>query len=118
VFSWTSSAFAADVKQTSDQVSVVLTSPDGTPSLAKEIQVSAAGAVGARYRWDAAGEGWFTVELTLSGEIALAHDAEETWSAPVETVSKSERGMERTRQGDAMLLRWPLSRGSGNIRLG
>ena len=106
------------MKQAGDQVSVVLTSPEGSPSLAKEIQVSAPGGIGARYRWDAAGEGWFTVELTLSGEIPLAHDAEEEWRAPVETVSKSERGMERTRQGEAILLRWPLSRGEGSVTVG
>ena len=118
VFSWASVAFSADVKQTGEQVSVMLTSPEGTPSLAKEIQVSAAGAVGASYRWDASGDGWFTVELTLSGEVALVHDAEEVWNAAVETVSKSERGMERTRQGDATLLRWPLGRRHGSVRLG
>ena len=88
------------------------------PSLAKEVQVSAAGGIVASYSWEARGEGWFTTELTLSGEIAMEHDAEEVWTAPVETVSKSERGMERTRQGDAVLLRWPIARGAGSVRLG
>lgn len=118
VVSWTRANFAFNVKQAGDQVSVVLQSPEGMLPLAKEVRISAAGAIGAGYRWEAAGPGWFTVELTLSGEIAMEHDAEEVWTATVETVSKSERGMERTRQGDATLLRWPLARGSGRIRLG
>jgi alpha-amylase len=116
--SWTRIPFGFDVKQTGEQASVVFHSPDDTPSLAKEIQVSAVGVIGATYRWEISGGGWFTAELTLSGEIAMEHDAEEVWTAPVETVSKSERGMELTRQGDAVLLRWPLSRGAGSVRLG
>ena len=116
--SWTRAPFSFDVKRTGEAVSVAFHSPDGMPSLAKEVQVSAAGGIVASYSWEARGEGWFTTELTLSGEIAMEHDAEEVWTAPVETVSKSERGMERTRQGDAVLLRWPIARGAGSVRLG
>ena len=33
------------------------------------------------------------------------------WRHPVETLAKSERGLDRTRQGESITLRWPMGCG-------
>ena len=38
------------------------------------------------------------------------------WTFPVETVAKSERGLDRTCQGESVTLRWPLPPGTGAPR--
>jgi len=37
---------------------------------------------------------------------------------PIDTVAKSERGLERTSQGQATVLRWPAGGGRATIRVG
>jgi hypothetical protein len=39
----------------------------------------------------------------------------EEWQYVVETVAKSESGLERTRQGDAVVLRWPVELGGASV---
>jgi hypothetical protein len=37
------------------------------------------------------------------------------WEHPIETVAKSERGLDRTLQGISYLVRWPATAGSGEV---
>jgi hypothetical protein len=59
-----------------------------------------------------------TTELSVFGtlEPAAAPEAE-VWRHPVETVAKSERGLDRTRQGESITLRWPVSLGAAGLHL-
>ena len=64
------------------------------------------GSIGAHYWWDSsrAPDGArFTVELSLAVPLRLeAPDALAVWRCDIETVGKSERGLERTRQGESV----------------
>jgi hypothetical protein len=71
-----------------------------------------------RYAWDpgAAPEDFFTTELSLAGELSLdTQPAAEVWRHPIETVAKSERGLDRTRQGESRTLRWPARLGEATL---
>lgn len=100
-------------------VHIALRTADGR--LTKTLDIDRDGAVRASWRWDAAAfddEAWFTTELSLAREHEL-HDLDdaEVWRYPIETVSKSERGFERTTQGMAYLVRWPVRRGRGAVTI-
>jgi hypothetical protein len=90
--------------------------------LEKVLRFERTGGVEAHYRWDPAlaREGdWFSTELSVFGTLEpSATTAAETWRYPVETVAMSERGLDRTRQGEAITLRWPVGLGAAGVRLG
>jgi hypothetical protein len=86
--------------------------------LAKLIRFGADGGITVRYAWDpgAAPEDFFTTELSLAGELSLdTQPAAEVWRHPIETVAKSERGLDRTRQGESRTLRWPARLGEATL---
>ena len=98
---------------------VTLAAPDG--SLRKTIRFTGAGALTVEYEWrpTARGADVFAVELSLFRPLHIdtSPDAER-WRYPVETVSKSERGLDRTVQGESVTLRWPAALGRASLALG
>jgi hypothetical protein len=96
---------------------------DGTPLL-KSIRIAADGRLTVAYDWGATRDGdadgsVFAPELSLFRPLALRFDPEpEVWTFPVETVAKSERGLDRTRQGESVTPRWPLQLGGARLDLG
>jgi hypothetical protein len=94
---------------------------DGAP-LRKTVRVAADGRVGVDYEWTPAPDAESTVfatELSLFRPLALTCDPEpELWRFPVETIAKSERGLDHTRQGESVTPRWPLGLGRARIELG
>jgi len=88
---------------------------DGAPLL-KCLRIAADGQLAVSYEWAAAAAGdadgaVFAPELSLFRPLALRFDPEpEVWAFPVETVAKSERGLDRTRQGESVTPRWPPGR--------
>jgi len=98
-----------------DRVEMTLAWPD----LTKRIVVLAGGGVEVRWQWDpsAWGEGaWFSSEWSWFAAHPMETDGER-WSYPVETVAKSERGLDRTVQGEAVVVRWPAGAGRGWIQV-
>ena len=66
----------------------------------------------------AAPDDLFAVELSLFGLLRPEPEpAAEWWRFPIETVAKSERGLDRTRQGESITLRWPVRLGSASVTL-
>ena len=41
----------------------------------------------------------------------------EVWRHPIETVAKSERGLDRTRQGESLTFRWPARLGEASLQV-
>ena len=41
----------------------------------------------------------------------------EVWRHPIETVAKSERGLDRTRQGESLTFRWPAHLGEASLEI-
>lgn len=109
----------ASVTRHADRVEVQLAAPDGR--LEKHLTFQRDGTVRARFRWDPAAFApgtVFTTELSLARETPLrVTPAAEVWQHPIETVAKSERGLDRTLQGVAYLVRWPISEGSGEVEI-
>jgi hypothetical protein len=60
----------------------------------------------------------FAPELSLFAPLVLRPDPEaEIWTFPIETVAKSERGFDRTRQGESVTLRWPVRLGEASVEI-
>ncbi len=116
IHSWASTRLAADWRVDGDDVVVTLTETHFT----KELRFSA-DRVHCRWTWDpgparygALPGSWFTTEISYAGEVTFP-DGIEVWRYPIETMSKSESGFERTVQGTAAVLRWPIANGSAEV---
>jgi len=117
VKSWARCRYTADVRQEPDAVEIRLAG-DG---LAKHFRFLPDGSVTVSYTWEGSvGQptDLFTTELSLFAPIALLTEPPaEIWTFPIETVAKSERGLDRTRQGESLTFRWPVEVGTATIEL-
>ena len=114
VRSWAGVPFAVTIERHADAVSLLL----AAPGLDKRLTFDQDGAVALDLVWTPdATAAWLTTELSLSRSVAVETDAAGEWRHPIETVAKSERGLERTVQGEAVLLGWPVAAGRGRVRL-
>ncbi len=113
---WQDGVPQVHVEQAPDRVTVVLAWSD----LTKRIRVRAGGGLEVQWCWDPGGwatEGQFTSEWSLFAPMALESDAVDRWEYAVETVAKSERGLDRTVQGQATVFRWPVSAGRAMVQV-
>ncbi len=114
---WALTPMAADVVAT-DAAVVIELSGDG---LEKRLEFGADGALSGSYRWDPTAfpeDAVFAVELSLPGEVPVTcTPPAEIWRYEIETVAKSERGLERVRQGTAILARWPARLGGARLEI-
>jgi len=106
VVDWAGSRFAFEVRSTPAAVEVVCTAG----AFEKRIQFEGDGVVRVTFRWtgsdDAPGTR-FTTELSLSRQCTIdASPAADRWIHDIETVAQSERGIERTRQGESTTIIW------------
>ena len=89
--------------------------------LTKRLRFEDDGIVSAHYEWDAdagAPGDFFSVELSLFRPLGIVATPEAgVWGHPVETIAKSERGLDRTVQGESVTLRWPVELGAASVRL-
>jgi alpha-amylase len=111
---------ATDVEVSERAVVIILRAQNG--SLSKQLTFFRDGSVRASFSWDAPNfpaDAWFTTELSLSRPHTLRTEpAAEIWEHPIETVAKSERGLDRTLQGTSYLVRWPASLGAATVEIG
>lgn len=116
--SWEAVALDCETAASARDVAVRLAAPDGT--LRKTLRFAQSGSVSVEYHWTAgSADDVFAVELSLFRPLPLSASPEPAiWRHPVETVSKSERGLDRTVQGESVTLRWPASLGRATVRLG
>jgi hypothetical protein len=89
--------------------------------LEKRFLFSPDGSLSIRYHWDqdlGHPDDLFSPEISLFAPLELRTEpAAEVWTFPVETVAKSERGFDRTKQGESVTLRWPVRIGSAAVEL-
>jgi hypothetical protein len=87
----------------------------------KRLEFSSDGTLRVSYRWNpslAQPGDFFTTELSLFAPLDLTSEpAADIWSFPIETVAKSERGLDRTRQGDSTTFRWPVHLERASLRI-
>jgi len=109
---------AAEVELAGDTVVVSLTSRDDLFS--KRLTFFPDGRVHAKFSWRASEfppDSWFTTEISVSRPVQLAAAGATVWEHAIETVAKSERGLDRTLQGTSYLVRWPAHLGSAEVDL-
>ena len=116
--SWTQVPCRFTIERQHESVAVVCSFDGG---LEKRVEFAGDGAIGVTYRWDPSSghpDDLFTSELSLFAPLEIRADpAAEQWSFPIETVAKSERGLDRTRQGTSITLRWPLISGEARLQV-
>jgi alpha-amylase len=87
----------------------------------KRIRFTEDGAVEVFFNWDPTGypeDSFFSTELSLGAEGKVQAVPESTsWSFPISTFSKSEKGFDETEQGKSVTIRWPIHGGWGRVRL-
>jgi hypothetical protein len=121
VLSWAHRRCHVAVARTKGGVEVVCTVPEGRSRLEKRIRFEPDGRIGVRWRWDpAAAEpgDLFATELSLAAPVTLeCRPGADEWRFEIDTVAKSERGLDRTRQGESVTLRWPVELGTAEVEL-
>jgi hypothetical protein len=107
------------VASSSERVDLVLSSAE--IGATKLISFFPDGLIRVSFSWDAtqcAPGDVFSTELSLTRSLELvSQPAAERWEYPIETVAKSETGLDRTLQGTAVVLRWPASLGTAIVEL-
>ncbi len=100
--------------------------PDGvvlylrSPDRAKTLHFAADGAITCAWAWpvpdpSSALGGWFTSEISSSVPLEIDAGDAAVWQYPIETVAKSEKGFDRTVQGTATVLCWPIGAGGATV---
>jgi hypothetical protein len=117
VRSWAKAHFEFDLRTFADAVEIVCRAE----ALTKRLRFTTEGGLSVSYEWDpaVAEEGdRFAVELSHSAALDLRTEPQaEVWSYPIETVAKSERGLDRTKQGQSTCLLWPIQTGAASVDL-
>jgi alpha-amylase len=121
VLSWARQRCSHTVERRKGGVEVMCSVPSGRARLEKRLWCDAEGNLAVAWRWDpsAAEPGdLFATELSLAGSVTLtATPAAGEWRFEIETIAKSERGLDRTRQGESVTLRWPVELGEASVEL-
>jgi alpha-amylase len=121
ILSWARQRCAYAVERRKGGVEIVCTVPEGRNRLEKRLRCDAEGNLAVSWRWDrsAAEAGdLFATELSVAGPVTLAATpAADEWRFEIETVAKSERGLDRTRQGESITLRWPVELAGASVEL-
>jgi 4-alpha-glucanotransferase len=117
VRSWAGSACSFRIDRSAEAIEIVCSGD----ALEKRLRFESDGVLSVSYRWDQSvgqPDDFFAPELSLFAPLELRTEpAAEIWTFPIETVAKSERGLDRTRQGDSVTLRWPVHLGQAGIEV-
>ena len=117
VRSWAQLHYRFTVEQSADRIEIRCEGEE----LSKRLRFSPDGELAVSYIWNAAmsqPNDRFTTELSLFAPLDVRSEpAAEVWTFPIETVAKSERGFDRTRQGESLTLRWPVQLGAATVEL-
>jgi len=113
--SWAGTPVEAEVSETGGAVEVACRAR----GLEKRLRFQPDGGLSVAYRWD---PGAFPRDALFAPELSLAHPLDitctppaEAWSFTIATVSKSERGLDETVQGQSLTPRWPVTVGEARI---
>jgi alpha-amylase len=119
--SWARERAAVTVERRRGSVEIVCVLGDGPGRLEKRLRFEADGRLTVGWQWDssvAEATDLFATELSLAAPVRLeCTPTADEWRYVIETVAKSERGLDRTRQGDSVTLRWPVEVGAAGVVL-
>ncbi len=121
VASWARRACECTVARRKGGVDIDCVFRGGKENVSKRIRFEPDGRVVVTYAWDpglADADDLFAPEFSLAGALQIrTTPAAEEWRFPIETVAKSERGLDRTRQGESVTLRWPMRLGKAQVEI-
>lgn len=109
---WAEAACHAMWRVRADEAAIAVAAEG--PHLEKLLRFRPDGSITAEFAWNGAAypeDCVFTTELSLAFPMAVTAAGAELWHYPVETVAKSERGLDRTVQGEAVVVRVPVRQG-------
>jgi len=119
--SWAGDQVGVEVVRRRGAVEVVCRALAGRAEMIKRFRFEGSGLLRVSYTWDsalAAADDWFAPEISIAGPLDFeCSPAAEVWRFPIETVAKSERGLDRTRQGDSVTLRWRVAAGTAAVEV-
>ena len=117
IASWAAAALESECLARADGIEILMTG-DG---FIKRVTVGADGAIALHLTWEPARyprDARFCTEFSLSRAIGVdAGLRAEVWQYDIETIAKSERGLDRTVQGVAVVASWPVAAGHATVRL-
>jgi 4-alpha-glucanotransferase len=117
VKSWAQHHYTPSIRESSEGIEISLEGKE----LTKQIRFAPDGSLTVSYSWASSvgqPQDRFSTELSLFAPLALRTEpAAETWTFSIETVAKSERGLDRTRQGESVTFRWPVDLGTAAVEL-
>lgn len=118
--SWAQIECGFAIDRQHDTIAIVCTF-GGETDLEKRIEFAADGSIAVSYQWAPSigqPDDFFAPELSLFAPLDIQSDpAAEIWTFSIETVAKSERGLDRTRQGESVTLRWPVHVGEATVEI-
>jgi len=118
--SWAQLACKFRIERQPETIAVVC-SFGGDAWLEKKLEFTAAGAIAVSYSWNSVigqADDFFAPEISLFAPLTIrAEPVAEIWNYSLETVAKSERGLDRTKQGNSVTLRWPVRLGEARLDL-
>ncbi len=119
--SWARVSAGVEVVRRRGALEVVCRSLIGRAEMVKRYRFERSGALRVSYTWDpalGAADDWFAPEVSTASPLDLeCEPVAEIWRFPIETVAKSERGFDRTRQGESVTLRWPVAAGGATVEV-
>jgi alpha-amylase len=115
--SWARVPFDYAVERKRSALEIACTAGGDGVRLSKLIRLEAGGDLSVRYAWDPGmtSDEVFSTELSVAGPLTIDAPDGEIWQYPIETIAKSERGLDRTRQGESLTVRWPARRGEASL---
>jgi 4-alpha-glucanotransferase len=118
---WARSPVAYSVEPRPGGIEVLCALGEGPGRLEKRMLFTAEEQIAVSYAWDAGvadADEVFATELSLAGPLDIrCTPGGEEWRFDIETLAKSERGLDRTRQGESITLRWPVHRCQATVEI-
>ncbi len=122
--SWAQSSCDFAIQRQDDSIAIVCSfrePGDAEKTFEKRVEFTTEGSLTISYRWDPSvgqPEDLFAPEISLFAPLEIRSEPEaEIWTFPIETVAKSERGLDRTVQGQSVTLRWPVHLGEATVEI-
>jgi alpha-amylase len=119
VASWAGERVGIEVVRRRGAVEVICRGLKDRAEMIKRYRFETAGILRVSYTWDtglASPGDWFAPEVSIARWLELECEPEaDVWRHPIETVAKSERGFDRTLQGESVTLRWPVAAGKATV---